>query len=153
MISHETLERFHSLTPRWKAILVLSIIFLFLIGIYLIFQWGKSHGKVIVNSRLQQERDDSLIREEGIRTEAEKLAGINDLLKAQAKAQAELLTQAEAKRNQENAEKLKQIFEDREKKLEKIESETDVKNHIRELCNEVKNTGYQLSDKFCSQAN
>lgn len=153
MISHETLEKYLSLSPRGKIISILIFIIIILVIVLTIFKYGESVGKTRVNQKIQQELEDSQIREAGIRADAEKLAGQNDLLKAQNEAQADLLIEAETKRNKENAEKLKQIFDDHQEKLDEIQSETDVKNSIRNLCAEAKATGYNLSEKFCSQSN
>lgn len=153
MINHENLDKFLSLTPRLKAIILLTAILFFLIGVWVVFLWGKSHGTVSVNPQLKQELNDSIIREQGIRAEAEKLAGINDLLKAQNAEQAKLLIDAQAKLNKNTAEKLKQIFDERQRKLAEIESEPDAKNSIRMLCDEAEQQGYRLSDVLCSEAN
>jgi hypothetical protein len=153
MINHENLERFLSKAPLQKVGIVagtISLIFLILAGmIFAVYKIGVSNGAVIRNQKLENERNESILREKLIRAEAEKLAGVNDLLKAQNEAQSELLIQTEAKRNKENAEKLKEIFDIHQQKIEEIESETDVKNHIRRLCDEVKTAGYQLSDELC----
>ncbi len=153
MGAHEKLESFLQLSPRWKLIIVGTFIVLVIASIIGIYLYGKSVGKSNINQRIQQELDDSIVREQGIRAEAEQLAGQNDLLRSQNQAQADLLIESESKRNKESAEKLKEIFDRHQQKINEIETERDVKNAVRSLCQEVKETGRQLSREFCSQAN
>lgn len=150
---HENIDKLLNFSPRIRIACYLGFIVLLLVIILGIYKIGEYHGKLQVNRQIQQELDDSKIREQGIRAEAENLAGINDVLRSQSEAQAKLLVEAETKRNKGNAEKLQKIFDERQKKINEIESEADLKKHVRSLCDEVKTAGYQMSDAFCSQAN
>lgn len=157
MISHETLEKFLSLSLKAKLFWVggaLAVILLIIAGLV---SAGHKIGDYRAHSKwakeqaaLEKQIADSKAREDEFKTNAAKYAAQNEILKQQNEAQAKLIEERGVKADIEKTRKLQAATDERNKQYENIDN-TDSGNQLCALCADSERAGHKLSDTLCGE--
>lgn len=147
MITHAQLERFRSLSPRWKVGVIVGTLLIIAAFIYGVF----SLGHAIADARFDKKRQTLEAEIESRKRNEAQLAGENALLKKQNEMAAELLDSADKKRGADAAKIFTDLANERAKQYENIDTDTDFDSQLCGLCDDARRAGHALSDSFCGR--
>jgi len=150
-------DKFDGLTPKKKFIWVGILLLVCLGALLTAYIFGRIHGRAASDDQYLADRDANLAKVAVAESSAaqhikneQQLAAENALLKKQNEATAEILKQSDAKLNGDAA-NLTKLLDERNKKYDEIDADTDFDNQLCGMCADFAKSGFRLSDATCGR--
>lgn len=137
---------------KWFAVAVVIGFILFNLSGWITASFSEWKHRRFLEQVAEKDKkvEKNLAERDKFKVEADKLKIENSLLRQQQEATAEVL-RANNKKLEGDAEKLKLINEERQKKYEEINRDVDVTVRRCTVCADYARAGFKLSAEFCGQ--